>query len=153
MNYNMMLKAAIATLSTTILAGELLLPKPAQANSYTEQVARQLVEATILAGHRNIPPTHEPQIQTLRDGRSSVMTLNLRSGASYRLVGVCDADCADLDLKLYDQNGNLISSDIAADSTPIISVVPRWSGQFYLQVDMANCQANYCYYGIGVFGQ
>ncbi|MGA7935472.1 MAG: hypothetical protein WCA35_18115, partial [Kovacikia sp.] len=71
----------------------------------------------------------------------------------YGLIGVCDRDCRDLDLRLYDENGNLVAADTSSDDTPFVSLTPRWSGQFYLRVDMANCRANYCYYGVGVFGR
>lgn len=101
----------------------------------------------------NYRMTHEPTIDTLSEQRKHLITLNLRSGINYGLIGVCDSDCADVDLKLYDENYGLIATDTRSNSTPVVTVTPRWAGRFYLEVDMENCQANYCYYGVGVFGR
>jgi hypothetical protein len=70
---------------------------------------------------------------------------------SYRFVGECDSKCYDLDLTLYDRNGNVIDSDLGYDNTPVVSVTPAWIGQFRVHVSMANCENDYCGYGVGVY--
>lgn len=88
---------------------------------------------------------------TLYDGYAADHDVSLRAGVSYRIVGECDTNCSDLDIKLYDENGNLVSSDLQDDDTPVVSVTPRWSGDFRIHVIMANCITDYCGYGVGLF--
>ncbi|MBD2595795.1 hypothetical protein H6G74_15865 [Nostoc spongiaeforme FACHB-130] len=121
--------------------------------SYIYEVKNQLLERAEIAGLGGYTLTHKPSIDTLREGRSHYININLRAGMSYGIVGVCDSDCQDLDISLYDHRGNLIASDLQDDDIPVISLNPSRSGRYQIQVDMANCNANTCYYGIGVFGQ
>lgn len=67
-------------------------------------------------------------------------------------MGVCDADCGDLDLALYDENGNLVSEDETTDDVPAVTVEPRWTGPFTLRVDMYQCTEEPCVYGFTVVG-
>nr|RNJ65256.1 MAG: hypothetical protein EDM05_32135 [Leptolyngbya sp. IPPAS B-1204] len=147
------IKATLLTLTTaTIFSGSALLtPKAAFAG--VASIGQQLIDVAIAAGLMNRTPTHEPHIGTLRAGRSHVVNINLRSGVTYNLISVCDEYCTDVDIKLYDENSNLVDSDIRSNDIAIVSVTPRWSGEFYVKVDLVNCSANYCYYGVGVFGQ
>lgn len=107
----------------------------------------------LASGLRGYTLTHEPMIDALDRGRSDYITINLRAGTSYGIVGVCDRDCRDLDIALYDSRGNLITSDLEDDDIPAITINPSRSGTYRVRVDMANCNTNACYYGIGVFGQ
>lgn len=68
-------------------------------------------------------------------GDSQVLEVYL--GADQIVTGVCDSDCYDLDLHLFDVDGNLVSQDVATDAAPIVAA--PWEGTFYLQVDMVNC--------------
>ncbi|MEL7083045.1 MAG: hypothetical protein AAGM36_00970 [Cyanobacteria bacterium J06597_1] len=53
------------------------------------------------------------------------------------IYGSCDGDCYDLDLALFDSNGNIVSQDTAGDAAPV--VVAPYDGYFYVQVSMPNC--------------
>ncbi|MBD2458721.1 hypothetical protein H6G80_32255 [Nostoc sp. FACHB-87] len=142
--------------ATAVFAFISLFPSVVRAEDdrpYIYQVRNQLVKAAIASDLDGYTLTHEPTIDTLREGRSHYININLRAGMSYGIVGVCDSDCQDLDISLYDHRGNLIASDLQDDDIPVISLNPSRSGRYQIQVDMANCNANTCYYGIGVFGQ
>jgi hypothetical protein len=76
-----------------------------------------------------------------------------RTSQHHKIVGVCDRDCRDLDIALYDSRGNLIASDLGDDDIPAITINPSRSGTYQVKVDMASCDTRNCYYGIGVFGQ
>ena len=67
-------------------------------------------------------------------------------------MGVCDEDCQDLDLELYDGYGNLISQDDSVDDAPVVEVSVVQGGAFTLRVMMYECTEDPCYYGFGVFG-
>lgn len=141
--------------ATAVFAVLSLVPSIVRADDrqYIYEVRSQLIGAAIASGLGGYTLTHEPTIDTLAQGRSQYITVNLRAGTSYGIVGVCDRDCRDLDIAVYDQQGNLIVSDIEDDDIPAITLNPYRSGNYRIWVNMANCNANTCYYGVGVFGQ
>lgn len=144
------IKTAIAIFSGIVL----LTPTAALASRFTDQVRGQLMQAAINLGiNNNYQLTHNPLVDDLSNNQSQTFNVNLRSGISYAFVGVCDEDCRDIDLRVYDENGNLVDSDTGADDYPLVRVSPRWSGQFQVKVTMANCTASTCYYGMGIFGR
>ncbi|MCB0704157.1 MAG: hypothetical protein KDC34_02565 [Saprospiraceae bacterium] len=97
--------------------------------------------------------THDLEYASLNDGQSDYYSITLRKGYDYKIVAVCDADCGDMDLKIYDENGNLIDSDAESDDTPIVSIIPKWTGEYELWVKMYDCNINPCRFGIAVFGK
>jgi hypothetical protein len=68
-------------------------------------------------------------------------------------VGVCDNDCSDLDLVLYDADGDQVDSDVQTDDVPIVQVTPRETMRYRVKVLMPTCKTNPCWYGIGVYGK
>lgn len=104
-------------------------------------------------GLTNYELTHEPYLGQLEDNTKEYVSLDLDASRNYTILAVCDSDCGDIDLNLYDENNNLIDSDTEYDDYPVVQVMPVWSGTFNLEVTIPNCAAQYCYYGVGVFGQ
>ncbi|MEC4984474.1 MAG: hypothetical protein SAJ37_18170 [Oscillatoria sp. PMC 1068.18] len=149
MQFTKKVKTMVAVVASAIL----LTPTAVLANRYEDQIQGQLIRAAIALGFNNYRLTHNAFIDDLGDNGEDSLTVTLRSGVSYHIIGVCDQDCSDLDLRLYDDRGNLIDSDDEGDDLPVVSVTPRWTGQFKVEVDMYNCDANYCYYGVGAFGR
>ena len=140
-------------LSVGITGGTILLSaNHALADRFTEQVGIQLVAAARQAGYQGYKVSHEPFIGDLGNGGEDSITINLERGASYLITAVCDEDCRDIDLALYDDNGNLIASDVQKDDHPVIAVTPRWSVRYVIRVYMAQCSNAPCRYGIGTFG-
>ena len=147
-------KTPIKTVIVIFSGIVLLTPTVALAGRFTDQVRGQLMQAAISLGINNsYQLTHNPLVDDLSNNQSQTFNVNLRSGISYAFVGVCDEDCQDIDLRVYDENGNLVNSDTGADDYPLVKVSPRWSGQFQVKVTMANCTASTCYYGMGIFGR
>jgi len=81
------------------------------------------------------------------------MTLNLHAGTTYALIGVCDQDCTDIDLRLYDSDGDEVDSDLKTDDKPIVQIAPRVTGEYRVKVTMASCSTSPCFYGVGVYGK
>ena len=125
----------------------------AQANVFLGQVRDRMINGGAYLLRRGYTLTHEPSVDALRDGRSDWITVNLRRGVDYSILAIGDQDCRDLDLAVYDENGNLIGSDIQPDDVPVVQILPRWTGTFRVRVTMANTTAAYSYYGVGVFGR
>jgi hypothetical protein len=128
-------------------------PVRADDAEYIGEVRTQLIRAAIASGLGGYSLTHDPFIDALDHGRSDYITLNLRAGTSYGIVGVCDSDCRDLDISLYDSRGNRVASDLGDDDIPTITINPSSSGSYRIRVDMSSCDTRNCYYGIGAFGQ
>jgi hypothetical protein len=134
-----------------LLAASLAMGAPRSRNAWELQVRRQLRAVALLLGLGDIVSTYDPYIGALDNNTYTDVAYTLHKGVSYALIGVCDEDCSDLDLKLYDENGNLIDADTDPDATPTIRVTPRWTGKFYVRVVMSECDENPCWYGVGEF--
>ena len=121
----------------------------AQSNQWRGQVEGYLKRASQTLSDRGYDQTHDTQIGSLRDDENESFSLTLRSGTSYALVGVCDNDCSDLDLVLYDADGDQVDSDVQTDDVPIVQVTPRETMRYRVKVLMPTCKTNPCWYGIG----
>ena len=88
----------------------------------------------------------------LSEGNESYFSLSLQSGMEYRIIGYCDDDCDDLNLALYDSDGDLIEEDVLMDAAPLLSFTANTSGRFEVEVAMVTCHLEPCGFGVGVFG-
>jgi hypothetical protein len=121
-------------------------------DQWVAQVNRLLNEAARIATDNGLRRTHEPYIGSLRNGATSSHTLQLNAGTAYQLIGVCDNDCSDFDLRLFDPRGREVASDVLTDDTPVLSVTPRMGGTYTVRAIMTACSDQPCRYGIGVYG-
>lgn len=115
-------------------------------------VRKQLLEIGVNQALKGYSLTHDVTYASLYDDGSDSYFFTLRGGTSYKIFAVCDGDCSDIDLKLYDENGNEVDKDILFDDKPLVTVSPKWTGRFKLRVTMAVCNIQPCKFGIGVFG-
>ncbi|MGQ9837859.1 MAG: hypothetical protein ACUVRV_07805 [Cyanobacteriota bacterium] len=71
----------------------------------------------------------------LRQGQSTVT-----SGYFYRgenIWATCDLDCYDVDLVLYDANGQVVATDQLSDDYPIVQA--PYEGNFFVKVILFSC--------------
>jgi hypothetical protein len=122
-------------------------------DEWVRQVRRQLVGYGEQLANRGYELTHNIYTGSLDDDESTDVTMRLELGTQYAIMGVCDNDCSDIDLTLYDAAGNQIDQDIAADDYPLVEVTPRRSATYRVRVTMADCSAEPCRYGLGTFGK
>ena len=85
---------------------------------------------------------------SLRDDETTDHSMDVVGGNQYALMGACDNDCTDVDLKIFDQSGALLMQDIAVDDTPVLLFTANGSGRYRVQVIMATCNRSPCYYGV-----
>jgi len=118
---------------------------------YTAQIDAAL--AAVAGAYENagytVADAVEPDL--LAAGGSYTVELYFPAGAKSVVLGLCDADCTDLDLTLFDENDNVVDQDFAVDAGPVVEVVPEWSGQFYVSVDMVDCLAADCLWSLVVY--
>lgn len=134
------------------------IPAPAVEDSDPDQAFKAEVGTRLIAindrlGLDGYELSHEPYLGQLEENTQESISIVLAAGSFYAIIGVCDSDCQDMDIAVYDQNGNLVGSDTETDNIPVVEVSPQWDGPFSIQVSMPTCSASYCYYGVGVFGQ
>lgn len=54
-------------------------------------------------------------------------------GNDYLLVAAGDSRVSDVDLKVYDENWNLIDSDTDSSSVAVVTFTPKWTGLFHVR--------------------
>ena len=134
----------------------LLVAGRAEGQDWRELVVQQLDHAGELVradGHTdaNVLPRNQV-IGVLEDGATSYVEVTLESGIEYFFAGACDQDCNDLDLRLYlAEDFEEVASDVETDDVPLLSFRAPGTGSYLLGVDMADCEAEICYYGFRVF--
>jgi hypothetical protein len=119
--------------------------------SWEEQVIGFLENGEDDLEREGLVRTHEYETGTLAPGASGTVRLRLSAGVTYMLVGACDTDCDDLDLRILSPRGTLLDSDLADDDFPVVSVTPPVTGEYTVRVTMASCDTPVCYYALGTF--
>ena len=89
---------------------------------------------------------------TLNTGESATFSITLPAGAESALTGVCDDDCASLDLSLS-TNGYDIDAARGGGNAPIVRVTPAAPTTYTLTVRMATCRVNPCWFAVAAFRQ
>ena len=145
-----MLRAAAVVVLSTALAAPVITAQSRWEDQVNDQIKRA---AHILVDSLGYTRTHDPYTGSLREGESEYLTLTLHSGTTYRVLGVCDNDCSDIDFRLYDADDNEVDSDTETDDVPIVKVAPRETMRYRLKVIMVACKTSPCFYGVGVFGK
>ena len=137
-----------------VLAGlTLLAPIPSTARAQTkwrEEVTAQLDHAAKRLTEAGYTRTHIYD-GSLDQDTSESLTLPLRTGREYALVGLCDADCGSLDIRLYGGSDQEIASGSEKDGVIVIKFAPTRDGKYRLKISMAKCESSPCLYGIGLF--
>jgi hypothetical protein len=90
---------------------------------------------------------------SLNDGAAETIRVSLTAGNAYLIVGVCDEDCADMDLVLSDATGRSLAQDVLDDDSPVLTLEITRSGGYDLTVRMPDCDANPCGYGIAIMAR
>ena len=80
---------------------------------------------------------------------SDAFGLEVTGNATYVVVAVCDSDCGDIDLVIYDEVGAEVASDVEEDDHPVVR--PRGEGDYSVEVQMVDCAAATCAYAVQVF--
>ena len=120
----------------------------AAAGRYDAQVNSQL--DTFERGQSSAVRLFRSPIFRLNEGADRDFVVSLIAGVNYKIAGVCDNDCPDLDIKLIDQDGNTLATDALTDSLPIVTFRPARGGPFKVRVVMFDCNSAPCSAGVTV---
>jgi len=83
-------------------------------------------------------------VAPLRLDAPYLWAVNLRAGESYRVYGVCDDNCGDLDMEIYAHDGVLVDRDVAANDRPYVQITPARSGLHHVRIWLYSCDAEPC---------
>lgn len=72
----------------------------------------------------------------LRTGEVATFENYLYKGTAYLIAAIGCDDATDVDIALFDENGNLVSKDVSMNSWGVITITPQWSGKYYVKVAM-----------------
>ena len=132
---------------TGLIAGLLFAMVPMQFSTASVAGARYTASAMFL-GLQNAGWQCRDSFSSglLRRGGSVVIPTTLYAGNTYALAASGCEDAYDVDLAVYDENGNFIASDSDNSSLAVVRITPRWTGTYYLKVTMFNSTYNGAHY-------
>ncbi|MET0181456.1 MAG: hypothetical protein ABW199_01075 [Caulobacterales bacterium] len=84
-------------------------------------------------------------VRQLRLDGGALWPLQLQAGVTYRVFAVCDNDCSDVDLEVYDPSGAFVGRDISTTDIPYVEVTPTAAGQYMARIWLAACESEPCY--------
>lgn len=73
---------------------------------------------------------------SLRPGQSVTLRKTLSTGFTYKLAASGCEDSRDVDIKVYDENWNLIDQDTDCTNLAVADVTPAWTGTYYVVITM-----------------
>jgi len=139
-------------LSLIALIGVVVLTQSAAGqDQFERQVRAQLDRVGQNLAKKGFELTTQIYTGELDEDRNEEVSVRLRAGVHYAIVGVCDKDCRDLDIVLHNSDGREIASDVEDDDIPVVEVRPDRDGVYMARAVMANCSAEPCSYGLGLF--
>jgi hypothetical protein len=122
-------------------------------NVYQQQILQQLSDVEHALAAQGFQRMAQPITGQLPAGQHQNWPMTLEMGGDYRLIAVCDNDCGNIDLMVYDENNVLVAQDVLPDATPVATIAPRWTGSFTVQAVMQHCTVQPCYYALVLYGR
>lgn len=87
----------------------------------------------------------------LEERETGELRFTLKGGERTVAIGLCDKQCKDIDLGVYDENGTEIASDRQEDAIPIVEFAPEMDRVVVFRVKMIQCDIEPCAYTLGIF--
>lgn len=122
----------------------------AQANRWERQVNEQLQRALATLGVKAPERPAATRTGVLNAEESEWFAVTLSGGVSYSIIGVCDNDCARLQLVLSTPERNELATDRSSENFPVLRFTPMETRRFHVKVVMEGCQVSPCWYGVAV---
>ena len=123
-----------------------------QADIYVDSIAEQISGVTDAMSEEGW--TMDSIVMSkLNENSEDTWSFVPNRGQRYRLVAVCDQDCPDIDLFIYDSRENLVDSDEEEDAYPVATISSADGNNYDYTVKMYSCSAEPCYYALGIYYQ
>lgn len=92
-----------------------------------------------------------PERGALNSDQEIRFPVRLLAGMDYQVLGVCDNDCEDMDLIIYDPSGQTVDSDVLTDAVPMLELTASVSGEYRIAALMITCTVEPCGYLVSTF--
>jgi len=122
----------------------------AQTNRWERQVQDQLRRTLTTIGVDARERPTATKTGTLNVEESEWFTVTLSAGVHYSIVGVCDNDCARLQLVLTTPDRNELAVDRRGENFPVVRFTSPETRVFRVKVVMDACLVSPCWYGVAV---
>lgn len=125
----------------------------ADSGDLIEQELVDRAETLRSADDYQIEHTYIGSLNTPNRWGEQTLKVNIRRGVEYVLVGACDENCEDVDLTIYNPQGEIVTTDTAMGDAPLLVGASAQSGTFYIEVYMPTCSAEACRYGVSILSR
>jgi hypothetical protein len=123
---------AVSGFAAAVAAALLLVPAtPAHADP---QAARSCLDSLVTGAVASGMRLRSSDVHSAEPQAAVTYRVTLYKGLNYVVLGCADGDAVDLDMRLYDADGNLVSNDKSPDAQPFVDVSPPKTGEYALQV-------------------
>lgn len=95
----------------------------------------------------------ETWVDDLSEGDDMYVELEMFQDYEYIAVGVCDNDCGDIDLLIFDARDREVASDISDDDVPVLHGSPDYDGTYFLEAQMHDCNTRTCAFGVAIYAR
>jgi hypothetical protein len=92
-----------------------------------------------------------PLLGKIREKVEAPFTLKMDANVEYKIVGVCNDDCQNLQLTLNNTNGEKVAEQSKDSSVPTIKFTPNESKDFILRAKPEKCVGGRCEFGMVMF--
>jgi len=140
-----------AALVPVMLAGASAAPAQQEVTEWQQVVLDQLAAFDEAMLERDYHPVVLNVLGSAAQGERQRITVTLIDGVDYGVGAFCDRDCSDIDLRLYDQAGRELLSDLEPDDYPALDLSAQRTEAFEVELDMVTCTAEPCFYGLSLY--
>jgi hypothetical protein len=131
----------------------ILAPAAAQVpDPFARQLAQKLARAESAFSGSGFVRGAGPFAASLSEGQTARLTLTLRAGEIYRLVGVCDLGCGAPELSVRGEGTTIARAPPSAQETVLDLRVP-FTGAYEVEVALPRCAARACWYAVNVYSR
>jgi hypothetical protein len=131
------MKTTIQTLFiviAVIAGGDFLSPQFAAASQESARRNAYALSMALEAAGFNVRELYNGTL--LGRGQSVRFETTLRTGYTYKIAAAGCEDAYDVDVRVYDENGNLIDSDDDSSNLAMATVIPAWTGTYHIVVTL-----------------
>ncbi len=100
----------------------------------TEKQAEDALRTKIWDGYTSGWAVRTATNVTLGSGEHRVYLVTLYSGNEYKILACGDDNVANIDIVLYDAQGNQVGADASSDREPTLTYTPTLTDTFYIAV-------------------
>lgn len=146
------MKAPILPAFLTLALGCAIASEAAAQASYQTQIRTALQSAEGRVALRSAQHAGEPLMGVLNGGKTENRTVDLQAGVRYAIVGVCDASCTDIDLRIFGPGpgGAKVAEDVQQNATPTLEFTAPTAGRYRVSIEMVSCSEAPCAWGVQV---